>query len=178
MLGAFVHCAYLESPLSGNWDISDCIIDNVDAFYDYDVNGYCQTKGEVGEIRFANLDVTNLKKPSIIFGGSNRQLKMKIRNSSFSFTIWKTEQEHVNANTFDALEFHNVTLNSGNSKPVIVAQTGNTVWLDRVQTAQSNKKPYELLNIGALPTEASKKDIPPPEFPIPPLESSKNGDVG
>ena len=168
MLGAFIHCAYADSPLSGNWDVSDCIIDNVDAFYNYDVNGYCQAKGQVGTIRFTNLNVTNLKLPTTISGGHTRQLKMNILNSSFSFAIWKEGREHFNANVFDKLEFHNVTLRNSGAKPVLIAQAGNAVWLDRMQIAPSCAEPYILKDVNTVSREASSDTIPAPDFPLPP----------
>jgi Glycosyl hydrolases family 28 len=88
MLAAFVHFSPTdEDPKlkSGNWLVKDVSVENVDNFFNYNFqNGLWQTGQPLTSIVFENVNATGLLKAFEINGGEDKNLRMTIRNASFS----------------------------------------------------------------------------------------------
>ena len=146
---------------NGNWLIQDVTIDHIDQIFNYNFrNGLWQTGRPVTKITFENLAATDVKKAFNMFGDSARSLKLTIRNASISesedsdYTEFNFEgrmQEvpaFFNANQFDVLELHNVTIKTNSKNPAIMAKNGNKLVIDKVRFIPSdNHKPIIYKNI-------------------------------
>jgi Glycosyl hydrolases family 28 len=124
MLAAFVHFSPTdENPKlnSGNWELKDIKVDNVDNFYNYNFNnGLWQTGKPLTTISFENIKAKGLLKAFEINGGTDKKAQITIKNSSFSFRegVEKVpdsfegakflSKAFVNASNFDFIDFKNV----------------------------------------------------------------------
>jgi hypothetical protein len=89
MLAAFVHFSPKdENPKlnSGNWQLKDIKVDNVDNFYNYNFKlGLWQTGKPITNIRFENIEAKGLVKAFEINGGADKKAQLTIKNSRFSY---------------------------------------------------------------------------------------------
>jgi Glycosyl hydrolases family 28 len=87
MLAAFVHFSPKdEDPKlkSGNWLVKDVSVENVDNFFNYNLqNGLWQTGQPLTSIIFENVNAIGLLKAFEINGGEDKSLRMTIKNASF-----------------------------------------------------------------------------------------------
>jgi len=143
MLGAFVHFSPKdENPKipSGNWLIQDIEVDQVDNFYNYNYeNGLWQTGQPVTSIRFENIKATGLLNAFAIIGDQERQLKLTIKNSTFSFREGTAVKEAVfegaksssnaffNASNFGLIDLQNVTLQKVTKNALLDCKSGNKI---------------------------------------------------
>lgn len=166
-LSAFVHFSPKDDNpqiVSGNWLIQDVTIDHVDNVYNYNFkDGLWQTGKPATDITFQNLTATNVKKAFNIVGDSAKSLKLTIENATLSetensdFILMRFEGRNMevpaffNANIFDKLELHNVTLKTNNPDLVIMVRSGNKLVLDNVMfKPENNTEPYFLDQINKI----------------------------
>jgi len=168
MLSAFVHFSPEgEDPklVSGNWHIENLTIDSVGTVYNYNYeNGLWQTGKPVTDVTFEKITATRIQKPTYIRGDTNRSLNLTINNSSFSYSENAEISDSLvfegrKANTpaffniihFDKVTLHDVTINTNNQDPVIMANKGNQITMDSVRyKPRDNPKPFILENIGQI----------------------------
>jgi len=150
-LAAFVHFSPKDekpSLLSGNWLIQDIAVDHVDNFFNYNFNdGVWQTGMPMTSIRFENIQATGLLKAFTIIGDKDRQLKLTIANSSFSFREGAAKPSPIfedaklpsntffNATSFDFVELQNVTLQKNTKAPIVEINSGNTLIMNTLLPA-------------------------------------------
>lgn len=89
MLAAFVHFSPKDdnSKLnSGNWQLKDIKVDNVDNFYNYNFkSGLWQTGKPLTTISFENIEAKGLIKAFEINGGDDKKAQITIKNSHFQY---------------------------------------------------------------------------------------------
>ena len=164
MLAAFVHFSPKdENPklLSGNWLIQDVTVDRVDNFYNYNYeNGLWQTGQPVSSIRFENIKATGILNAFIINGDRKRQLKLTIKNSSFSFRegtnvknvnfegAKSTSNAFFNAANFDVIDLYNVTLQKATRNALLESISGNKIVINGVHVKpDSTSSPFLFTDI-------------------------------
>ena len=142
MLAAFVHFSPKDenSKLnSGNWELKDIKVDNVDNFYNYNFkSGLWQTGRPMTSISFENVEAKGLIKAFEINGGDDKKAQIKIKNSQFSFREEAKEipdsfegakfqsKALVDASNYDFIDFKNVTFEkNGKVEKLNVKSTGD-----------------------------------------------------
>ena len=124
MLAAFVHFSPKDEKsnlISGNWELKDIKVDNVDNFYNYNFNnGLWQTGMPLTTISFENIEAKGLLKAFEINGGNDKKIQITIKNSNFSFRDGSEKipdsfegakflsKAFVDASNFDFIDFKNV----------------------------------------------------------------------
>lgn len=146
MLSAFVHFSPKDENSqikSGNWQISDVTIENVDHVYMYNFeSGLWQTGQPVTSVQFEGIKATGLLSAFNITGDSLQQFNLSVRNSSFSFregSVYKAEKfegariasnAFFHAYNFNQIRLLNVTLEKKNAMPILYFNTGNKLILN------------------------------------------------
>ena len=106
MLAAFVHFSPKDENSkikSGNWNLKDIEVENVDNFYNYNFqNGLWQTGQPVTKIMFENINAKGILKAFSIDGGNDKKAQFVIKNSEFI-----ARQNILNApNGFEGAKFN------------------------------------------------------------------------
>ncbi len=156
MLAAFVHFAPKDRKPrlpSDRWLIQDVTIDNADMVYGYDFErGLWQTGQPAKRISFQNVKATGLVKPLRVLGDTNRLFELTLENVSLALRPDKQGQEVLNVSRFGSLTLRQVTLQNKGDQPVLRAQDGQLVVLDRVVSVVSNPAPFSLEQVGEIQT--------------------------
>ncbi len=148
MLSAFVHFSPKdEKPkiASSNWVIRNVTAENVDQFYNYNFeNGLWQTGQPVTSISFDRITATGLLKVFSINGGSDRQLKLSVTRSSFSYregnTVSSDSFEGAKSKTnaffsavnFGSIDLNNVSFEKSGDDPLLIFNTGTSLIFNKV----------------------------------------------
>jgi hypothetical protein len=87
MLAAFVHFSPKDENTklkSGNWNLKDIEVENVDNFYNYNFqDGLWQTGQPLTSLKLENIKAKGLLKSFEINGGQDKKAKFIIKNSEF-----------------------------------------------------------------------------------------------
>lgn len=159
MLSAFVHFSPKDENSkikSGNWQISDVTIENVDHVYVYNFeSGLWQTGQPVTSIQFERIKATGVLSAFNITGDSGQQFNLSVRNSSFSFregSIYDAKTfegakiaspAFFYAYNFNQITLLDVTLEKKNAMPILYFNTGNKLILEQDNLITGNNSiPY------------------------------------
>ncbi len=172
MLAAFVHFSPKdENPkiLSGKWRINDVQVDQVDHFYNYNfINGLWQTGQPVTSVYLRNIKATGLLNAFSINGDPERQFRMSIKNSTFSYR----EKTSVNSSVFEGVEsksdaffyaanfnridFKNITLEKTTSKVILECESGEKIVFEKIHfVSNSAIIPYQFSNLKKFKNETN-----------------------
>ncbi len=151
MLSAFVHFAPRDrNPKlpSDNWLIRDITVDNVDAFYTYDIEkGVWQRGQPAKKLVFENVTAKRVGQPIRVLGDAERRFELFLKNVTISLRKDRAEQAVLLINRFGALNLENVTFHASGKKPVIEARNGNKVVLQNVKCVPRPEVPFVFSNI-------------------------------
>ncbi len=145
MLAAFVHFSPKDDNskiTSGNWELKDIKVENVDNFYNYNFkNGLWQTGKPLSTISFENIEAKGLLKAFEINGGDDKKAKIKIKNSHFSFRegSQKVPDSFEGAKFFSTAFLDALNFDSIDCKNVIFEKNG--------KVEKINKKTSNVLQI-------------------------------
>jgi hypothetical protein len=172
MLAAFVHFSPKdENPkvLSGNWKIKEVEVDQVDHFYIYNFkNGLWQTGQPVTSVCFENIKATGLLNAFSINGDLERQFRMSVKNSIFSYRE-KTSANQVvfegvesksdaffYAANFNRIDFKNVTLEKATNDVLFECESGEKVVFEKMYfRSDSILVPYRFVNLKKFKNETN-----------------------
>ncbi len=170
MLAAFVHFSPNDENskvLSGNWNIKNVEVDQVDNFYNYNFeNGLWQTGQPVTSVCFENIKATGLLKAFSINGDHGRQFQMSVKNSTFSYRknasanpvvfegVESKSDAFFYAANFKLIDFKDVTIEKATSKVLLECESGEEVVFDKMHfRSDSGLVPYRFANIKKFKNE-------------------------
>lgn len=161
MLSAFVHFSPKDEKsqlTSGNWNIENLTIDQVDRFYVYNFeNGLWQTGQPATTISFKNIQATNILTAFSIIGDTERQFSLRIAESDFAFREGADEPPVIfegadlktnaffSAKNFNDISLTGVRLQKKSSGPLLECSEGGILSFDRVKVLSSNPKTSTLI---------------------------------
>jgi hypothetical protein len=148
MLSAFIHFSPPgENPeiISGNWNINNVMIDNVDFLFQYNYkNGLWQTGQPMSSVRFENITATNLGRAFFIMGDKNFMFDLTVMNSTF-----KSREEpglsnivfegvdicipaFSNISNFNSVNFTNTSFSHNKDERVLMMRSGKTLVMEQL----------------------------------------------
>jgi hypothetical protein len=163
MLAAFVHFSPKDENSkikSGNWNIEDVTVDQVDNFYNYNfADGLWQTGQPVTSVHFKNIQAKGLLRAFAIRGDSAKQLQLSISNSAFSFRQGTHSPQEkfeganfrssafVHAVNFDFISLSHVTLEKPDTIPLLDCKLGNEIKMQDMIFKSALSKPYLMTEV-------------------------------
>jgi hypothetical protein len=164
MLAAFVYFSPKdENPklVSGNWKISNVTVNNVDHFFVYNFkDGLWQTGQPLRDISIENVTAKGILGAFNIIGDRDKQFKMKLQNSSFSFregAAYKGDffedakllsPAFFNIANFSKIDIQNVTFDKKTETPVLYCKSGNLLILKHISfITERNSTPCVIDNL-------------------------------
>lgn len=138
--------------LSGNWLIKDCVLENVDALYEYNFqDGLWQTGQPVTTVTFTNVTATGLVNPIIAIGDEDHQFELTLNNVQLSLRDKAGEKGFLTARKFNRIALHNVKLTNGGDAPLIKCDDGHSLVIDNVSFKPGAPAcPYQLTHVDSV----------------------------
>jgi len=156
MLTAFVHFSPPDQKpqlKSGNWEISDITVENVDIFYMYNFrNGLWQTGQPAHDVSFRNIKASGLLRAFYIDGSTDSLFTLSLKRSSFSFRTGSDDPGLVfegaklrdnaffYATNFAGIKIDKVKLEKQGSEPLLLFEKGGSVLLKKTTFPGSDRK--------------------------------------
>lgn len=117
MLAAFLHFAPPErrncagtQPLSDDWLIVDCLIENVCQLYEFDTRTLWQNGRPVAHLTFRDVTARGLRKPIFVCGDSARHFRLTLERVSLAIPVGSWfHHPFIDLRSFDGLEVRDLT---------------------------------------------------------------------
>lgn len=148
MLSAFIHFSPPDDNpeiISGNWNINNVVVDNVDFLFQYNYkNGLWQTGQPMSSVRFDNITATNLGRAFFIVGDEGFMFDLTVMNSTFASReepglckmVFEGAEIYTpaffNISNFNTVNFTNTSIFHNKDEPGIMTGHGKTLIMERL----------------------------------------------
>ena len=144
MLSLFTYYADYSLPIEhepGNIVITDCVVENVDRFlhYNYSGNETWQKNRPLNNIKFKNINASNISMPLTAYGDEKNPVTVEFENVDMTFKPGSENVTFMYACYYNKISLKNVSIANNNSNPLIKTWSEGKIEIENLKCEAKDK---------------------------------------